>query len=133
HDRDGSLMPQNLIEFDQQSQTLFCQGEWTLPSIAKIRNILKGQFRFIQNAIIIDGKSITRLDSAGAWLLLYGIKSEIKREVKITFQNFSDQHQKLMAFITNKKSSGKPIPKSEKLDWVQSLGKYGIFQMKEFH
>jgi len=125
-------MAHDLLEFDKKSNTLFCKGKWTLPHVAKLIKLFKKQVKPEKNEIIIDGKEIERLDSAGAFLLLNALQSKDKHKIKITFQNFSEQYQKLLSLMQSKEPYKKP-PKPVELNWIQVLGKYSIFQMKEFY
>ena len=123
-------MAHDLLEFDKKTNTLFCKGKWTLPHISHLKNLLKKQVKPTQKEIIIDGKDIERLDSAGAFLILNVLKSIHKDNIKITFQNFSDQYLKLFSMIESKEPYEKP-PKPVELNWIQVLGKYSLFQARE--
>jgi phospholipid/cholesterol/gamma-HCH transport system permease protein len=135
-------MPNDFVDFDPQTHTLLCKGEWTLKNIAKIRSLLKKQIPQIQlpskNEIIIDGQSLKKLDSAGAFLLLNEIKPQQDKASqgnKIQFQNFSEQNQKLLSMMGKSSLQKTPQPHADtnELNWIQTLGKYGLAQAKEFH
>ena len=121
------------IEIDKQTNTLFCKGEWNLTNISKIKNIFKSKIKPDGNAITIDGKEITKLDSAGAWLLLNGIKAISKKEIVIKYVNFSERHQKLFSLTKGKEISRQDIPKPKTLTAVEQLGKYSLFMASEIY
>lgn len=118
------------VEFDRKTNQLICQGEWTLDNIA----LLTRQFKKISfpksNHIIVNGKSIHRLDSAGAWLLLKCLK-KIKKNIQ--WQSFSKQHLEILVLVAKKIIPPKKIPFSRSFTWLEYLGKISIFQIKELY
>ena len=125
------MKTQDSIKYDLKTKTLYCKDEWNLAHISKLYKLLKKESSIFKNDITIDGKSITKMDSSGAWLLSDGIKSIAKHDIKIDYVNFSKQHQKIFALTENHKDKKSHVPKEHELHWVQKLGKYGIFQVQE--
>lgn len=123
---------QEFAEFDQQSSTLFCKGEWTLSNITKIKKTLKSKIKLItHHTITINGKSITKLDSAGVWMLLNGIKRLRKKDITINYVNFSERHEKIFSLTKDKEISREDIPQTDKLTVIEKLGKYSLFIASE--
>ena len=132
---DDAIDLQNFIEFDQKTNTLRCKGEWNLKNIATLRKIINKKDLPAANKIEINGKQITKLDSAGAWMMLHGIASATGEQVEIKLESFSEQQQKLFALMEQKKHKKSPPKKKAEpvhLNWVQQIGKYGLSQSKEF-
>lgn len=126
------MKTQDAIEFDNKNNVLYCKDEWNLAHVSRLYKELKKQSALFKNNITIDGKSITKMDSSGAWLLTDGIKSIVKKDINISYENFSKQHQKIFSLSENQKNKYSHIPREHELGWVQELGKYGIIQVKEF-
>lgn len=124
----------DFIEFDQNSNTLFCKGKWNLENITVLQTGINKRKLPSTNQIDIDGKLIEKMDSAGVWMLTKGIESATGKKVNIKLDTFSKQHQKLFSLVKEKKHlSKKNIPEQKELNWVQQIGKFGLNQTDEFY
>lgn len=120
------------IKFDQQTNRLYCKGEWTLPNVSKLRIYVKKLNLRKSDHIKIIGKEITKIDSAGAWLLVKGIESISGCQVEFKSDTFTEQQNKLFAMISKNKVDKSKSPEPVELTWVQKIGKFGLEQQREF-
>src|SRR5688572_24319553 len=62
-------MPEDLIQVDKDKHHAACRGEWCLANIVSLQQSFAGLRALHMREITIDGGAITKMDSAGAWLL----------------------------------------------------------------
>lgn len=72
---------------------LYCQGIWDLYHLAEINKLVK-QLKIEQASIIIDGSKLTKLDSAGALVLV-----QLAESHQAELRNFTDSQQALLDLI----------------------------------
>lgn len=120
---------QHFIRWDAASKQLFCEGAWDIDHIAAIKAELDKISIPSSTKIIIDGSGITKLDSAGVWLIQNGVQ----KNGKVELQHFSSQHQKLLELVEGKTATHQDIPPEKTLTWLERLGKYSLIQVEEFN
>ena len=74
------------------------------------------------NRLIINGDSIKKMDSAGAWLLNQWQNQLKKNNVTVSFKNFSDAHQALLDLINSTLKEEIEIPEPPRISWIQQVG-----------
>ncbi len=124
------MTPQNFFQFDLNTRKMNCQGEWNLASLAAIEEALKKTTFPQSGALAIDGKGVTKLDSAGAWLL----NEFFKRKKKLTthFENFSSAQQKLLAIIAEKTKEPLTLPPVQLVNFFGRVGKRVYLEWVQF-
>lgn len=113
---------------------LRCSGDWILAGVEILESRL-GQMVWPREAgIVLDGKNIRRMDTAGAWLLCrlqLRLNSEGK-EVRVT--GLSDSHARLLEMV--EKANVKEIPPPPQspgfLSWVGEKTVNGWIEMMGF-
>src|SRR3990167_8666940 len=110
---------QEFFEFDQQSNTLICKGQWDLEHLTSLFNSITRKSIPAKKSIEITGEKVEKLDSAGVWMLMSGITSIIHKDTTIKIDTFTEQQQK--------------SAKNKELNWIQKLGKGGLSMSKEFY
>jgi phospholipid/cholesterol/gamma-HCH transport system permease protein len=119
------------VQLDSALQ-LTLHGEWVITNVSHIKSELKN-ISFPSGDITIDASHISKMDSAGAWVLDANLKKirEEKRQVEIV--NISEQYEKLLTLIDEQtEKSEKKIPKLPLPNFLERLGRYGFEQGKEF-
>src|SRR5437660_622508 len=94
-----------LINFDPEAQQVLCLGEWNLANISAIKTEIKNISWPKKMDITVNGQAMTRLDSAGAWLLSQLLATLQTQQCVIHLKDFSEQHQKLLTLITTQSSA----------------------------
>jgi phospholipid/cholesterol/gamma-HCH transport system permease protein len=120
------------IQFNPETKQLECHGEWDLSHIMQIKENLESIQRPKQDNIIINGKNITQLDTAGAWLLNQWAEIITKKNLKIQFKTFSDPHKNILSFSRQNKSLH-DIPIKKELNGLEALGRFSLIQAAELY
>src|SRR5579883_608479 len=115
--------PHGFVKFDPQTRQLICQGEWDLDNVNIIQQELKKISLPSSGDVLVDGASITKMDSSGACILSDWMNQISKKGLKIHLQNFSEKHNKLLALIEKQIAHRKPLPPIHYLGPIPKLGK----------
>jgi phospholipid/cholesterol/gamma-HCH transport system permease protein len=121
---------QSFFTFDLQQKTLTCQGEWDVAHLAIFQDKLN-DITWPKTTSIIDGHAITKLDSAGAWLLNEWVKQLTDKKITVQLQRFSQEHQALLSLIAKKLPAIKTIPTPTPLKGAARLGFFSYQQYIE--
>lgn len=119
------------ITFDAHTGVITCQGEWHISNIVALQTQLKKIRWPTAGKIILEGSSISTLDSSGAWLLTTLLKKCHDQHLTAELQGFSAQHQKLLSITETQCAEVGEIPRPEPLSWLARLGKTVIQQAIE--
>lgn len=120
------------IKYDSLHRNFICQGEWTLKYVSEIKRELKNISLPATGDIIVDGKEITLMDSAGSWVLIETLKQAEKSGLKIQIERFAKQHEKLISIIKKEAGFLKKIPAPPPTPKLASIGRYAVEQLDEF-
>jgi len=121
----------SFVYYNKQNQQLRCEGKWSLTSLSDIQQQLSSIAWPTEGQIEIDGKAITQLDSAGAWLLTIGIKKLFSVPLSIHYQHFSKQQQKLISLIENKITTLDSLPSLSPLNQLALIGQLVVRKWQE--
>ena len=124
---------ENFINFDTESNQLICQGEWDITHLQQIQQALKKLHWPTTDTIIINGEAITKMDSAGAWLLSSEAQQLKQKNTTIRFDKFSKDKQTLLTIIEKQQSQNIEIPEPKKLSKIGVVGKNTLEKLDEFH
>ncbi len=127
-----AMTKHNFITFDSETRELTCHGEWNISNLAEIKKVFDSITWPKIGNISIDGKAITKMDSAGAFFLTNWVTKLPDKKLKIHFESFSEINKKLLAF-SEKQKSHDDIPENKELPWLQGLGKVFLLQLQEFY
>lgn len=122
---------QNFTQFDHESQRLICQGKWDLDNFKNLRFELNRISLPANGEVIIGGEAITKMDSAGAWLLGRWLKRISDTGLKIQLQDFSEQYQKLLSIVESKIVPQEDVPKFKSPGWLVRFGQSVLQQLIE--
>lgn len=122
------MTTQALVTFDPQSSRLICRGEWNLSNLINIKNDLKNIHWPAKGELNVDGQAVTKMDSAGAWLLNEALK---KNKLKLHLQHFSQQAQELLELVTSHVSDASAVPVVKHLTTLESIGQSVVQQVRE--
>ena len=96
----------NPASIRDEAGTVVCSGCWTVAGIGPLRARLLGQRLPRGQALKIDGRSITAMDTAGAWLL-----RQLRRRLEAAgaepeLSGFQPEHTRLLQYIATKSDGG---------------------------
>jgi len=114
------------IHFNHQQ--LICEGEWNLPNISLLKKSLAELSLPTKEQIEIDGAKVTKMDSAGAWLLIQWINNLSGKKMTPKLINFPENSEKLIHLIQKRDPKPDSLPKVQELNWISRVGKLGVQQ-----
>lgn len=119
------------FELDAQHNRIVCKNAWDLKHLAQLKTAIAHIKLSAGKSILVDGSNISKMDSAGAWVLNTWLQklSSDKREVKL--ENFSEQQEKLLE-LTQETETKKHAPKVKIPNWLARIGKYSYNQYQEY-
>lgn len=124
---------ENTATYDMQAKSLICQGEWNLSSLPFLKATLENISWPKSGEVTIQGKSISNMDVAGAWLLNSRIKQLENSGLKIKLENFTTAYQSLISIVKERAVDESQIPKRKKFSWLSILGKNSLDILEELH
>jgi len=93
-------MQTDLATVQATAQNLACSGRWTIDSIGALRSGMERLELPAGGNPGIDGRGITAMDTAGAWLLLQ-IRDQLQAGGgRITLESFHPEHARLLDYVT---------------------------------
>lgn len=123
---------QETVAYHSTARQLICRGEWNIATIPQLQSLLAAISWPQSGEITIDGNQITKMDSAGAWLIAALQIKLAKQNVKSTLQAFSKEHLALIELIDNKLKAETTLPTVEKPSWLARVGMMTMEQYGEF-
>lgn len=119
----------SFVSLDPQSRQIFCRGEWDLKNLVKIKKELKQITLPKQGKLTINGQAITKMDSAGAWLLSFKLK-EISG-LTTQLQHFSEQAEELLDLVSSRVVTPAEIPSLKRENIIQRVGRVTVVQLTD--
>ncbi len=120
-----------LAYLDPDSSQLVCRGEWDIANLVKIKKDLKKITWPKQGTLTIDGQAVTKMDTAGAWLLTYYLKKLSSSKLTTSLKRFSEQSQELLAMVSEHVSEIAKPPVIKRDSALESLGEATIQLLSE--
>src|SRR3990167_3151615 len=87
------------LTIDPKNKHFHCENEWTLIHLPHIELALS-KVSVKEKELTLDGSAISKMDSAGAWLLQRWLYELSKKEVNVHLEHFSENHQKLLSLAS---------------------------------
>src|SRR3990167_5192294 len=107
------MTPTNTTQYDADTRQLSCSGEWDLPSLPALQALLDQTSWPAKGEINVEGHSVTKMDTAGAWLLNGWMDKQRKQGVNVIVKGFSEQHHSLITLIEKRmqdeQAQGEPV------------------------
>ncbi|MCD6039829.1 MAG: mlaE 1 [Gammaproteobacteria bacterium] len=122
-----------LVVLDTQAPRLICRGEWSLTNLSKIKADFQKIVWPYPQVLTVDGQAVTRMDSAGAWLLAHSLKEIASKGLETSLQHFSEQAQILLALVEKRaiEPAYIPIPVLKRRNGIEQLGYTVVQQLVE--
>lgn len=116
---------QQLVLFDKKNSILICGGEWIIDNYPLIQNIF-AKMSWPNKRVIIDGRDIKRMDTAGVWILNQWIQKLKDKGIQTELQHFSKQSSELLHIVQKRSHGAFKIPVRKVPNSLARLGKYSI-------
>jgi phospholipid/cholesterol/gamma-HCH transport system permease protein len=121
-----------LTQYHSSKHELVCQGEWTLATILTLKNELKQIHWPARGKITVNGRAITKMDSAGAWLLHESFRKAGAEQCEFQLDEFSEQYMNLLALLESRVTVQLTPPPRQRSNLVVQTGKYFMTLVHEF-
>jgi phospholipid/cholesterol/gamma-HCH transport system permease protein len=119
------------LKLDSSGKQANCQGEWTLAQLSTLKQEIKKAAWPSSGKFLINGSAISKMDSAGAWLVLKNVDKLEAQGVQVQLVEFPDQIEKLLDYVHKKMENLGKAPKPPTHSWLRQLGKMTVQQLKE--
>jgi len=126
------MTEQSTIQLDSSTGQVLCQGLWDLDHLIHLQTSLKTLSVSKKDAITINGQAVTKMDTAGAWLLTKWIQSLEQQGIAVAKKSFSEKSQTLLTLVEKHIASLSQLPSFQKNSWVTRIGKFSVEQYDEF-
>lgn len=118
-----------LAQYDSNKQQLFCQGDWDLAHLTTIRHLLKTFTWPDKGGLTIDGSSIQRMDTAGAWELVE-LQADLNNQgIAVQLHLFSKEAEELLNLVSAQKGEG--LPHARAASFFEKAGIAAVAQFDE--
>lgn len=125
-------MPEpKFLKLDSAAGQVDCQGEWILANLSALKREMKKTAWPSTGKLVINGSGISKMDSAGAWLILKGVKSLEDQGLKTQLVEFSSQAEKLLDYVQKKMEALGMVPQPRTRHWITQVGKQTLQQLAE--
>jgi phospholipid/cholesterol/gamma-HCH transport system permease protein len=125
------MTPQNSIQYDSKSQQIICSGVWNLAHLPELQSMLATLSLPHSGEVTLNGASITKMDSAGAWLITQ-LQAKLERNgVQVRQINFPEETRKLLEIVDKKLTEDVRLPVMAEPNAVAVLGYKATLQMEE--
>lgn len=124
--------PPSQLRYDSQSHELLCQGEWNLANFNKLDHSFKAIVWPKSGQISIQGQGISKMDTAGAWLLNRWSKRLEAGGLDIKTLNLPAAPDQLFQIIQEKSKDLQPLKPLPSPGWVEEVGRDTMSQLEEF-
>lgn len=125
------MASQDVTTYDPNTQQLKCRGEWNIANVTPLRALLDKFSWPTSGEVTIDGSEITKMDSAGAWLIK-NLQSQLKqRGIEAKIKNFSKEHLSLIDIVGKKLKEETELPAVQAPGWLANLGMTATEQFTE--
>lgn len=112
----------DVIQYDPENRMLTCAGAWDVSNLPHIKSTLDKIKWPDSGELTVNGGGITKLDSAGAWLL-YTWQEKVKSAgVKAHLVKFSDNAHTLIQIVASHLKQNPEVPERKELGFVTKLG-----------
>ncbi|MEE9451616.1 MAG: ABC transporter permease, partial [Gammaproteobacteria bacterium] len=119
------------IRIVEETGTLHCGGYWDVASVASLESQLDTIFPRGQS-VVIDGSSISAMDSIGAWVLQKLIGKLYAQDKIIRLQGFSPAHDSLISMVAAEVDHIKLAPPPPKTpNWFYRVGLEGHHKLRQ--
>jgi len=124
---------ESTVNFNPSTQKITCQGAWDLAHISALEASLQKITWPSSGQITLEGHDLSKMDSAGAWLLSKYIKKMQAQGVIVYFENFLKKYQTLLALIEKENLQPESdAATTKKVSLLDKVGRFTIVQLEEW-
>lgn len=122
----------NAPSLSVKDQTLICRGEWTLAHNLQPLITQFSKLTLTSDHLTIDASQLSRLDSAGAWVLWKLTQILDKRNKTVEVTGLQKEQQSIFELVkTESQHIPYPLPSSPKSNWVTRIGETTVGEYRQ--
>jgi phospholipid/cholesterol/gamma-HCH transport system permease protein len=125
------MTTKDAVSYDSKTKQLICKGDWDLANLPRLQKLLRKIPLPSSGGLTINGESITKIDSAGAWALLQLQEKLERKGVKVKFSNFSKEATELFSLVQGKLDNKTKLPEIKKPNFLANIGMNSIAQLAQ--
>ncbi len=110
------------VQYDSEARCITCSGVWSVAYLELRQAEIKTLRLPSTGKITIDGQAISKMDTAGAWLLNEWVEQLTKRGLTVDTEKFSSQHESLMELVNQRLQDSDVLPIVQPLNFMQKVG-----------
>lgn len=119
------------IHYDPKKHELICSGDWNLTNLSHLQSTLKKIKWPSSGEVIIQGESINKMDSAGAWLIIELEEKLEQKKVKVNLKHFSQEATELFSLVKKQLDKKTKVPIVHTPSFLTIVGKNTISSLSE--
>lgn len=122
----------NTSHYDAATQRLTCIDAWDLANIPQLKSLLDKTKWPEEGQITIDGSAVSKMDTAGAWLLNSLITKLKQKNITAALTDFSEQHLHLIKLIEKRLQQEKAFAPIIQKSFLVRVGQTTATQLQGF-
>lgn len=120
-----------VINYDPKAQTLTCQGDWDLSTLPQLESALTQIKWPAKGDVTMNGESIEKMDSSGAWLINRWEEELKEKGVTVHLEGFPERYEKLLSIVEKRlEQETKPLEVKQE-PWVARVGRTAVRTFSE--
>jgi len=125
------MTAQSAIQYDSNTKQLVLRGNWEIGNLSHLQSMLASISLPEKGDISFNGESISKMDSAGAWLILQLQNKLAQKGIQVKEIHFSEQASKLIAIVNEKLEEKTESLEIKKPNMFAIVGYNSITQLNE--
>lgn len=121
------------ITFEPSKGQVRCQGEWNLSHCASLQTAFKKLTWPTSGRVILNGSELSKLDSAGCWLLLTYCQTLEKKGLSVHREGFSTEATTLLNLVAAKMPVIRQSVPVKPLNGIAAIGRVALQQATELY
>ena len=122
----------NDTQYDSETRQLTCHGEWDLASLPTLKSMLDKIACPKTGELTVEGGGVTKMDSAGAWLLNTWMTTQKKQGVMVAVRGFPEKYATLIGLVEKRLEEETGISVPQAVGFVMRVGQTTVTQLKGF-
>lgn len=125
------MTTQQGIIYHADTRQLECQGIWDVHHLPELSAALSALHFPTSGQLTIIGHAISKMDSAGAWLVGKWQQQLQQQGLTVVLESFPKQQQELLSIVEQTVKNEKPLPVTEPVPLLERIGKETVIMLKE--
>jgi len=118
--------------YDESQHQLVCKGDWDIANMPALQTLFHAMSLPKEGEITVNGEAISKMDSAGAWMLNGWVSQLEKKGMTVRLLSLSKQHQELLNIVDQTIKDEEPLPAPIHLAWVARVGQQTLQAYDQF-